>query len=186
MVQVLFIGFGLIMVVFGLTDLFQTRPHFVSSFPEPGQSMASPPTAVTVTFSEELSPVSTISVVSTVTEKTSGELSYSGGEKVNTTSAIDIYSPPNRSLKTILQLDLPNGLYRVDWNAVAAKTRAQRFGSFYFGAGMPVPDHILREGTDSLREKDFEYEKGGRASALGGGFIFIFIGLFWNQFPRRT
>jgi len=185
-VQVLFIGFGLIMVVFGLTNLFQTRPHFASSHPKPGQSMASPPTAVTVTFTEELSPESTISVVSTVIVKPSGELSYFGGEKVNTTSAIDIYGPLHRSLKAILQLDLPNGLYRVDWNALAAKTRAQRFGSFYFGAGMPVPDHILREGTDSLREKDFEYEKGWRASALGGGFIFIFIGLFLKQFPRRT
>ena len=186
MVRTLLIGFGLIMFVFGLADLFQARPHFVSSFPEPGQSMASPPTAVTVTFSEELSPESTISVVSTVTEKATGELSYSGGEKVNTTSAIDIYSPPNRSLKAILQLDLPNGLYRVDWNTLAAKTRVQSFGSFYFGVGMSVPDHILREGTDSLREKDFEYEKGWRASALGGGFIFIFIGLFWKQFPRRA
>ena len=186
MVWTLLIGFGLIMFVFGLADLFQTRPHFASSHPKPGQSMASPPTAVTVTFTEELSPESTISVVSTVIVKPSGELSYFGGEKVNTTSAIDIYGPLHRSLKAILQLDLPNGLYRVDWNALAAKTRAQRFGSFYFGAGMPVPDHILREGTNSLREKDFEYEEGWRASALGGGFIFILLGLFWKQFPRRT
>ena len=130
MVRTLLIGFGLIMFVFGLADFFKTRPHFVGSFPEPGQSTVSPPTAVTVNFSEELSPESTISVVSTVTEKATGELSYSGGEKVNTTSAIDIYSPPNRSLKAILQLDLPNGLYRVDWNTLAVKTRAQRFGSY--------------------------------------------------------
>jgi hypothetical protein len=107
-------------------------------------------------------------------------------KKVNTTSAIDIYGPLHRSLKAILQLDLPNGLYRVGWNALAAKTRAQRFGSFYFGAGMPVSDHILRERTNSFQEKDFEYEEGWRARALGGGFIFILLGLFWKQFPRRT
>jgi hypothetical protein len=48
MVRTLLIGFGLIMFIFGLADLFQTHPHFVSSFSEPGQSMASPPTALTV------------------------------------------------------------------------------------------------------------------------------------------
>jgi hypothetical protein len=74
----------------------------------------------------------------------------------------------------------------VNCHILVGKTRAQRFGSFYFGAGMPVPDHILREGTNSLQKKDFEYEEGWRASALGGGFIFILLGLFWKQFPRRT
>jgi hypothetical protein len=47
MVWALPIGLGLIMFISGLADLFKTRPHFVSSFPEPGQSMATPPTAVT-------------------------------------------------------------------------------------------------------------------------------------------
>jgi methionine-rich copper-binding protein CopC len=186
MVRTILIGFGLTMLIFGLVDLFQTRPHFVSSNPEPGKSLYAPPTAVTVTFSDELTPESSISVVPTVSLKPSGEQSYSGGGKVNTTSAIDIHGPEKRSLKAILQLELPNGLYRVNWNVVAAKNGAQRYGSFYFSAGMAVPDHILREGTNSLEEKDVEYIRDWRASALGGGVIFVLLGLIWKHFPRRS
>ena len=174
------------MFFFGLNDLFTARAHFVNSIPAPGKSVYAPPTAVTVTFSEALAPGSEMSVMSTVTLKPSGEARYSGGERVSSTSTIDIYDPQHRSLKAILLLELPNGLYRVDWTTIAAKTRAQRFGSFYFGAGMPVPDHILKEGADSLRERDFEYEEGSRASALVGGFILVLLGIFWKQFPRRA
>jgi hypothetical protein len=127
--------------------------------------------------------------VATVTLKPSGELSYPGGEKVSTSSAIDIYDPQHRSLKAILKLELPNGLYRVDWTAIAAKNKAGRSGSYYYAAGMAVPDHILGEGANSLRENDLHYfydEQGTPASAVFAGFILVLTGVFWNYLPRRS
>jgi methionine-rich copper-binding protein CopC len=188
MARMLLIGFGLIMVLFGLNDLFTTRAHFVSSHPEPGESVLFPPSAVTVIFSEELAPESKIALVSTVTLKPSGELSYSGGEKVSATSVIDIYDPQRRSLKAGLMLELPNGLYRVDWTAISSKNKAQRFGSHYFAVGMAVPDHILREGKHSLREENFSYsdERNLSQSAVLAGLILVLLGVFWNHLHKRS
>jgi len=188
MTRTLLIGFGLIMLLFGLNDLFTTRAHFVSSHPEPGKSVLSSPTAVTVIFSEEIAPESRITLVSTVTLEPSGELFYSGGEKVSATSAIDIYDPQHRSLKAVPLLELPNGLYRVDWTAIASKNKAQRFGSYYFASGMAVPDHILREGENSLREENFSYsdERNLPEKAVFAGLILVLIGVFWNHLPRRS
>lgn len=189
MFRAFLICLGLIMSLIGLNDIFRPRAHFISSDPEPGKSLHAAPTAVTVTFSDELAPESTISVVSTVSLKPSGELSYPGGEKVTTSSAIDIYDPQHRSLKAILKLELPNGLYRVDWTAIAAKNKAGKFGSYYYAAGMAVPDHILREGKNSLREEDLHYffdERGVPASAVFAGFILVLTGVFWNYLSRRS
>jgi methionine-rich copper-binding protein CopC len=188
MVRTFLIGLGLIMSLFGLNHIFTTRACFVSSNPQPGKSIYAPPTAVTVTFSEELTSQSTISVVSTVRLNESGEPIYSGGEKVSTSSAIDIYDPQHRALKAILQLELPNGLYRVDWTVEAEKTKAQRFGSYYFAAGMDVPDHILMQGKNSLSEKDLYYsdEINLPQNAVFAGLILVLIGLFWNYLPKRS
>ena len=105
MTRLLLIGIGLILSLFGLNDLFTTRARFVNSNPAPGTSVYSPPTVVTVTFSEELAPQSEISVVSTVTLLPSGETSYSSGGKASTTSSIDVYDPQHRSLKAVLLLE---------------------------------------------------------------------------------
>jgi hypothetical protein len=188
MVRTFFIGWGLILSFFGLNEIFTPRAHFITSNPEPGKSLYAPLTAVTVTFSDELAPESTISVVTTVTLKPSGDLSYSGGEKVSTSSAIDIYDPKHRTLKAILMLEPPNGLYRVDWTAIAAKNKAGRFGSYYYAAGMAIPDHILREGKNSLQEEDINYfdEINLPESAVFAGSILVLIGVFWNYFPKRS
>jgi hypothetical protein len=187
MARTFFIGWGLILSFFGLNEIFTTRAHFITSNPIPGISLYAPLTAVTVTFSDELAPESTISVVTTVTLKPSGDLSYSGGEKVSTSSAIDIYDPKHRTLKAILMLEPPNGLYRVDWTAIAAKNKAGRFGSYYYAAGMAIPDHILREGKNSLHEEDINYfdEINFPESAIFAGLILVLIGVFWNYFPKR-
>ena len=188
MVRTFFIGWGLILSIFGLNEVFTPRAHFIASNPEPGKSLYAPLTAVTVTFSDELAPESTISVVTTATVKPSGDLSYSGGEKVSTSSAIDIYDPQHRTLKAILMLEPPNGLYRVDWTAIAAKNKAGRFGSYYYAAGMAIPDHILREGKNSLIEEDIKYfdEINLPESAVFAGSILVLIGVFWNYFPKRS
>lgn len=188
MTRTFLIGFGLIMLLFGLNDLFTIRAHFVSSHPEPGKSVPSPPDAVTVIFSEELAPESIITLVSTVTADPSGKLSYSGGDKVSATSVIDLYDPQHRSLKAVPLLELPNGLYRVDWTAIASKNKAQRFGSYYFASGMAVPDHILREGKSSLREENFSYfdERNLPEMAVFAGLILVLIGVFWNHLPRHS
>ena len=188
MVRTFLICLGLFMSLFGLNDIFTPRAHFINSNPEPGKSLYAAPTAVTVTFSDELAPESTISVVTTVILKPSGDLSYSGGEKISTSSAIDIYDPQHRSLKAILMLELPNGLYRVDWTAIVAKNKAGSFGSFYYAAGMAVPDHILRQGKNSLQEEDINYfdEKSLPESAVFAGSILVLIGVFWNYLPKRS
>lgn len=188
MVRTFLICLGIIMSLFGLNDIFTPRAHFISSNPEPGKSLYAAPTAVTVTFSDELAPESTISVVTTVTLKPTGDLSYSGGEKVSTSSAIDIYDAQHRSLKAILMLELPNGLYRVDWTAIAAKNKAGRFGSYYYAAGMAVPDHIMSEGKNSLQEEDINYfdERNLPESAVFAGLLLVLIGAFWNYLPKRS
>jgi methionine-rich copper-binding protein CopC len=188
MVRTFFIGWGLILSIFGLNEVFTPRAHFIASNPGPGKSLYAPLTAVTVTFSDDLAPESTISVVTTATLKPSGDLSYSGGEKVSTSSAIDIYDPQHRTLKAILMLEPPNGLYRVEWTAIAAKNKAGRFGSFYYAASMAIPDHILREGKNSLMEEDINYfdEINLPESAVFAGSILVLIGVFWNYFPKRS
>jgi methionine-rich copper-binding protein CopC len=188
MTRALLCGFGLILSLLGLNEIFTSRAHFITSNPEPGKSLYAPLTAVTVTFSDELAPESTISIVTTVTLKPSGDLSYSGGEKVSTSSAIDIYDPKHRTLKAILMLEPPNGLYRVDWTAIAAKNKAGRFGSYYYAAGMAIPDHILKEGKNSLQEEDINYfdEINFPESAVFAGLILVLIGVFWNYLPKRS
>jgi methionine-rich copper-binding protein CopC len=44
------------MSLIGLNDILMPRAHFISSHPEPGKSLYAAPTAVTVTFSDELAP----------------------------------------------------------------------------------------------------------------------------------
>ena len=57
----------------------------------------------------------------------------------------------------------------------ATSGHARRFGSLYFGVGMPVPDSIVREGV--WREED-PGERDRRETMLGG-VICIAIGLAW-------
>jgi len=188
MVRAFFIGWGLILSILGLNEIFTSRAHFITSNPEPGKSLYAPLTAVTVTFSDELAPESTISVVTTATLKPSGDLSYSEKEEASTSSAIDIYDPKHRTLRAILMLEPPNGLYRVDWTAIAAKNKAGRFGSYYYAAGMAVPDHILKEGKNSLQEEDINYFDGINLpeSAIFAGLVLVSVGVFWNYLPKRS
>lgn len=176
------------MLLFGLNDLFTTRAQFVSSHPEPGESVLSPPTEVTVIFSEELAPESSIRLVCTVTLNPSGEPSYSGGQAVTATSVIEAYDLQHGSMKAVPLSELPSGLYRVDWTAVALKNKAQRFGSYYFASGMAVPGHILREGKNSLREENFSYsdERNLPQTAVFAGLILVLLGVFWNHLPKRS
>jgi len=175
------------MVLFGGYDLIlMPKAIFVEARPEPGKLLHEAPTAVLVTFSREIKPESNLSVLSTVTMKGSGEISYSGGERVSSSSSVDIYTPGKRSLKVILTTDLPSGLYRVDWSTVTAESQAKRYGSYYFGVDMPVPDHILREGSNSLREEDVNYsdEVNLPRSAVATGLLLMGLSAFGKWIPR--
>jgi len=181
--RALFLFWGSVMLLFGTWDLLVPRARYVGSSLEPGAVVSSPPAAVTVSFSEELAPESEINVASTVSLSPSGERVYSGGEKVTAASGLDLGDPRRRTLRADLEPGLPGGLYVVNWKAVAAQGRAKRFGRFYFGAGMAVPEHIMSEMRGTLRERDYEYPLWGRRSALLGGVLLVALGAL---LPRLT
>src|SRR5438128_3666797 len=58
----LFVLVGSLLLLVGVADLNALRARFVNSQPEAGTAVAAPPTAVTVSFSDELAPESRISV----------------------------------------------------------------------------------------------------------------------------
>jgi methionine-rich copper-binding protein CopC len=178
---VLFIG--AVMLQFGLSDLLAPRARYVRSSPEPGATLAAPPPAVTVSFSDELSPDSEISVRRTISLSPSGEKNYSREENVATVSRLEPADPHRRSLRADLAQELPGGLYVVNWSTIAARGRAQRFGTFYFGIGMPVPANITRDMRGAIRERD--YKRRGRRATLISGVLLIALGVAQPWLPRR-
>lgn len=165
-IRVLLLFFGSIMLLFGVYDLLAPRARFVNSSPAPGAELATLPASVTISFSDELAPESTISVGSTITLSPSGENVYSDGKKF-TAAGPDPGDPQDRTLRLVLEPGLPVGLYWVNWTAVAARGKSKRFGRFCFGAGMPVPPDITRDEAGAVWERDYKW-RGNRAALLGG------------------
>ncbi len=151
----------ILLALIGLSMLFGSIGHalvpharYRQSRPAPAGVLATPPAEVVIRFSREVAPDSRIGVVCTVSILPSGEWSYSGGENVVAQSGFDPNDPSHQSLRAVLRPGLLRGLYRVDWSAVTARGRAERFGSYYFGVGMSVPDSITRDLGGPLRERD--------------------------------
>ena len=181
-IRVLLLFFGFVMLLFGACDLMKPRARYVTSTPAPGTEIAAVPASVTVSFSDELAPESTIAVTSTITLSPSGERVYADGKKF-TAAGPEAGDPQNRTLRAVLEPGLPGGLYWVEWTAVAARGKSKRFGRFSFGAGMPVPPNTSRDEGSALRERDYKW-RGSRAE-LVGGVLLIALGALLPRMPQR-
>lgn len=165
--------FGSLMMLFGLWHLLVPKAEYATSNPAPGSVLAVPPQEVSVSFTEELDSKSTMTVRSTITLSPAREQVYGDGEEF-ASSGPDAADPQRRTLRVKLKPELPAGLYWVQWKAVAARGKAQRFGTLCFGAGMLVPDHVTRDMPGALREHDYQWR--GRRAALLGGLFLIALG----------
>jgi len=173
--RILCLSFGLLMLFVAVSDLFAPRARYVSSRPEPGSRLTAAPAEIVVTFSRGLHPRSRIQVICTASLLPSGEMSYSGGTDVVAESGLNPDDLSQHSLRAVLRTRLSDGLYRVDWTTMAERDGAERFGSYYFGVGLPVPEHIASETGNLPREQDVgEYwESSRRAAVVGGVFLIV-------------
>jgi methionine-rich copper-binding protein CopC len=182
LIRICFALFGLSILLVVVGQALMPRARYLESRPGPGSELGAVPAEVVVRFSREVTADSKLGVVSTVSILPFGQYSYTGGTDVFVRSGLDPNDPSHRSLRAVLRRGLAGGLYRVDWSTVAARGRAERFGSYYFGVGMPVPDHITKELGGPLRERDnYGVDTEGvspRAIALGG-VLLIALAIFF-------
>jgi len=114
--------FALVSAVLATTAFAHAK--FVSSTPAPGQTVASSPANVTITFTEELG------------AGTTGSVADANGATVSTGTKI---SDDHLQLAIALKPGLPNGVYKVSWHSVAEDDQGMLDGSFFFGVGVPAP-----------------------------------------------
>lgn len=181
--RILLLFFGFALLFFGLWDLLVPRGRFVSSSPQAGSMIADPPTAVIINFSNELSPESQIEVLSTVRLLPSGEQDYPDQKSVVVFSRLDPDDPSRRSIRADLRLGLHKGLYAVSWRTKSAGWRARTLGRMYFGAGMPVPEHIIQDARGTIWERHFQQRE--RRGALIGGVVLLALGFWLPRFQRQ-
>jgi len=165
-----FLIIGGVLLLFAAWNFLVPRPHYSTSTPAPSTVLSTMPDAVSVQFTGDLAPESSISVVSTVTVSASGEKAYGDGKRFTATRGADA-----RTLNVGLDSDLPNGLYWVSWSAVAARGRAKRFGNFCFSVGMPIPEGATRDRQGAVVEHDYQYRE--QRAVLVGGFLLVVLGL---------
>lgn len=164
--RIALLSFGFALLLFGMWNWLLPRARYLNSNPRPNEVVASSPPVVAIDFSEDLDRESTISVASTITVGPEGEMIYGDGKRF-TGKGPGLEDGKSRSLSVGLDGGLPNGLYWVQWTAIAARGRSQRSGRFCFGVGMNVPDHIKRDMPDAITERDSGYRR-QRAVILGG------------------
>jgi len=107
--------------------------HYASSTPAPGQTLASSPAAVLITFDSELGAGST------------GSVTNASGGTVSTGAAIN--ANDRTKLSIALQASLPNGVYKVSWHSVSADDGDELDGTFFFGVGVPAPSTATAPNT---------------------------------------
>ena len=168
------------MLLFGAYQILRPKARYVESDPRPGAMLESPPTTVTVTFSESLAPDSRIGIYPSIVFSPSGEQSYGTGD-LDVVSGIDPDDSRGRTLRAVLGEGVASGRYRVRWSAIPAQGGTNRQGHFEFTAGA-VPDEVTRGMERELTERDVRWR--GMRSALLGGIIFITLGLAFPLLPR--
>ena len=176
--SLLLIALGALLMVPAGCDLLTQKARLVASDPAGGVMLSGAPSDVSLTFSDELSPSSTITVRRTVTLDWAGREEATGGTPVADASGESALSIDRRTLRVRLPEQPPGGLYVVDWTSVRARSNDERYGDLYFGVRMEVP-RFIRDGG-APRERD-PYERDRRA-ALAGGVILIMIGLAWRWY----
>jgi methionine-rich copper-binding protein CopC len=175
------VGWGSILFLFGACQLLRPKARYIESDPRPGAILQSPPTTVTVTFSESLSSDSRIGIYPSVVFSPSGERSYGSGD-LNIISGIDHDDSRGRTLRAVLGEGIASGRYRVRWSVIPAKGGPGRNGHFEFTTGA-VPDDVTRGMEHELTERDTRWR--GHRSAVLGGIILISMGLVVPLLPRQ-
>jgi methionine-rich copper-binding protein CopC len=175
------VGWGSILFLFGAYQLLRPKARYIESDPRPGTILQSPPTTVTVTFSESLSADSRIGVYPSIVFSPSGERSYGSGD-LKVVSGLALDDPRGRTLRAVLGEGVASGRYRVRWSVIPARGAASRHGHFEFTAGN-VPDDVIRGMEHELTERDTRWR--GHRSAVLGGIILIALGLVFPLLPRR-
>ncbi|HSE21905.1 MAG TPA: copper resistance protein CopC [Pyrinomonadaceae bacterium] len=179
LIRAVLIFIGSVLLVFGTWDKLRPRGRYESSSPKPGSVLSRAPELVTIQFSDALDWESELSVVSTITLEPNGEAIFEDGEPV----IVHGPSPENpRALNILMPSDKRPGLYWVRWRVVTARGKAARFGSFCFGVGMPIPEHITRETPGGFSERD-ERERSYRAVLLGG-LLLVVLGVVFPRVSR--
>lgn len=173
--RVILIFFGVVLFLFGLWDLLVPRARFVNSNPAAGAVVDSPPSAVTVSFTNKLDKGSRLDVTSTIELLPTGETEYLGGGSVVTKSEIDSGDPSGKTLRAQLRPGLHKGLYWVSWNTTAAGWRTIAYGKTAFGVGMNVPQHLTADMGGTVWERNYDFR--GRRAALIGGVVMLVLGL---------
>jgi hypothetical protein len=169
--RVALVALGSLMLVFAAGQALRSRAPYESSDPAPGAVLVAPADAVRVSFGAALDPNSSLSV----TRTTPGE----EATRVGASSGLDPDDPERRTLKAELPA-ISDGLYRVAWHSAPASGGIARYGAFYFGVGMPVPESMVK--SEPLEGRDAG-ERGHR-HALAGGVILIALGALLPWLPR--
>ncbi len=182
-VRALLLFFGAVMLLFGVWQQLEPRANYVSSSPEPGATLATAPDGVTISFSNELTAESEVSVASTITLSPSGETIYGDGKRFTARGA-NRHDSMGRTLHVDLDPGLPRGLYWVRWTAVAVRGRARRSGRLCYAVGMPVPEHVTRDMPGALDERNYRWRE-HRATLLSG-VLLLALGVFLPQFAFRN
>jgi len=130
----IFASLAVIVVSTGLlAGVALAHAEFKSATPGPGQTVATSPAAVTITFSEDTA------------TGTKGTVTNAAGATVSGASTL---SATDRTLLTIaLNPNLPNGVYKVSWHSVAADDNGMLDGTFFFGVGVPAPSTATAPST---------------------------------------
>lgn len=170
--RILFLTFGLWLLLSGTTELLVPRARFVDSAPVPGVTVAAPPSSVRITFDRELHPSSGV----VVRKSKPGNVT-----RVDRGMTLDPDDAGRRTLVVSLKPDVPEGLYTVEWHARTAAlyfTSRGTEGTFYFGVRVPVPTHLTAREWD---EGSLDPETGGdaRLYQLFAGAMCLLLGLIW-------
>ena len=125
---------AVLLVSLALAGTALAHAEFVRSTPAPGQTLATSPATVTITFSEELGTGSTASVTD------------ANGATVSTGIRI---GDDHLQIAVALRPSLPNGVYKVSWHTVAADDQGVLDGAFFFGVGVPAPSTATLAAADT-------------------------------------
>ena len=116
-------AFLIVTGVLGGTALAHAR--LAKATPSAGQTLATSPAAIALTFTEDLAAGST------------GSVADANGATVSIGATISAADRTQMSIA--LKPSLPNGVYKVSWHSISADDGDSLDGTFFFGVGVPAP-----------------------------------------------
>jgi len=175
------LAIGTVLLLFGIGEQLVPRASFDRSNPQPGATLSTPPTSVSVTFNDKLAEESEMSVSSTITLSPLGQAIYGDGQ-VFRTRGPDWHDSDHRTLRVVMDQNLAHGLYWVNWTTVAAYGHARSSGRFCYAVGMAVPESLVRD-QGGFYERDYRWR--GHRAALLAGILMVVIAVFSPKFLVR-